>query len=142
MHTLPTIQIWMKSDSMPTDSKPIVITSVNHVVYLVKDLGKSMEYYHDFLGIPQIPSQVDLKHIIWLRLPSGIMLHLIQSDEAPCPRENHIAFQVCDLEATMKAIENKGYKVERTGVRNDGQEFFFTLDPDGNSVEFCTASGF
>ena len=127
---------------MVAQPKSIMITGVNHVVCLVKDLEKSMEYYHVFLGIPQIPSQVDLKHIIWLQMPSGIMLHLIQSDQAPCPRENHIAFQVDDFEATMKAIENKGYKVERTGVRNDGQKFFFTLYPDGNSVEFCTASGF
>ena len=127
---------------MAVHPNPIMITGVNHVVYLVKDLGKSMQYYNGFLGIPQIPRQVDLKHIIWLRMPNGIMLHLIQSDEAPCPRENHIAFQVDDLEATMKGVEDEGYRVERTGVRNDGQKFFFTLDPDGNSVEFCTASGF
>ncbi|MBM3926234.1 MAG: hypothetical protein FJ320_09690 [SAR202 cluster bacterium] len=122
--------------------KPIKINRINHVVYLVKDLKRSMEYYHDFLGIKQIPSQVNNKNIIWLQLSNGVMLHLIETSQAPCPEENHIAFQVKDFDGTMEAVKAKGYDIARSGVRNDGQKFFFTHDPDGNRVEFCTASGF
>ncbi|HIB13027.1 MAG TPA: hypothetical protein EYO17_14075 [Dehalococcoidia bacterium] len=43
-------------------------------------------------------------------------------------------------EATL--TEENGYKVEREGVRYDGQAFLFIDDPDGNNVEFCTASGY
>jgi catechol 2,3-dioxygenase-like lactoylglutathione lyase family enzyme len=120
----------------------INITRVNHVVYLVKDLKRSMEYYHDFLGIKQIASQVDNANIIWLQMPSGIMLHLIVTDQGPCPEENHIAFQVEDFDAAAAAVEARGDKIVRSGVRNDGQRFLFTHDPDGNRVEMCTASGF
>ena len=90
----------------------------------------------------QIPSQVDNPNITWLQLPSGVMLHLIETDQAPCPEESHIAFEVEDFEAAMEAVTAKGLRISRSGVRNDGQRFLFTHDPDGNRVELCTKSGF
>ena len=100
-----------------------------------------MRYYHDFLGIKQIESQVDNPSIVWLQLPSGVMLHLIQTDQAPCPEESHIAFEVDDFDAAEQAVRTEGLLITRTGVRNDGQKFLFTNDPDGNRVELCTPSG-
>ena len=127
---------------MATNSPGLKLNHVNHVVYLVRDLNRSMEFYHDFLGIKQIASQVDNPNILWLQLPSGVMLHLIETEHAPCPEESHIAFEVEDFEAAQDAVKAKGLEIARTGVRNDGQRFLFTKDPDGNRVELCTASGF
>ena len=127
---------------MPTKPGSLKLNHVNHVVYLVQDTKRSMEFYHDFLGIKQIPSQVDNPNITWLQLPSGVMLHLIETDQAPCPEESHIAFEVEDFDAAVEAVEAKGLKISRSGVRNDGQRFLFTHDPDGNRVELCTKSGF
>ena len=42
----------------------------------------------------------------------------------------------------MEAVKAKGLGISRSGVRNDGQRFLFTHDPDGNRVELCTKSGF
>jgi len=127
---------------MTTKSSGLKLNHVNHVVYLVRDTKQSMEFYHDFLGIKQIPSQVDNPNITWLQLPSGVMLHLIETDQAPCPEESHIAFEVEDFDAAMEAVKARGLEITRSGVRNDGQRFLFTHDPDGNRVELCTQSGF
>ena len=127
---------------MTTKSSGLKLNHVNHVVYLVRDTKRSMEFYHDFLGIKQIPSQVDNPNITWLQLPSGVMLHLIETDQAPCPEESHIAFEVEDFDAAMEAVKARGLEITRSGVRNDGQRFLFTHDPDGNRVELCTKSGF
>ena len=121
----------------------IEIRQINHVTTMVKDTARAMEFYNNLLGIKQIQSQVDNPAITWLQLENGVMVHLIETDEAPAkPGNVHHAFQVDDLEATRTTLENSGYEVLRGGVRYDGQAYFFIEDPDGNSVEFCTASGY
>ena len=121
----------------------IEISQINHVTTMVKDTARAMAFYNDLLGIRQIQSQVDNPAITWLQLENGVMVHLIETDEAPAkPGNVHHAFQVDDLEATRATLESSGYEVLRGGVRYDGQAYFFIEDPDGNSVEFCTASGY
>ena len=121
----------------------IEISQINHVTTMVKDTARAMAFYNDLLGIKQIQSQVDNPAITWLQLENGVMVHLIETDEAPAkPGNVHHAFQVDDLEATRETLESSGYEVLRGGVRYDGQAYFFIEDPDGNSVEFCTASGY
>ena len=119
------------------------LNHVNHIVTVVKDTARSMEFYNRFLGIRQIESQVDIPNITWLQLPSGVMLHLIEVPEAPVRPDNvHHAFEVEDFDAAWRAVEGAGISIERHGVRNDGQRFMFMRDPDGNRVELCTPSGF
>ncbi|MCE2502362.1 MAG: VOC family protein [Dehalococcoidia bacterium] len=121
----------------------IEIRQINHVTTMVKDTARAMAFYNDLLGIKQIQSQVDNPAITWLQLENGIMVHLIETDEAPAkPGNVHHAFQVDDLEETRATLESNGYEVLRGGIRYDGQAYFFIEDPDGNSVEFCTASGY
>jgi glyoxylase I family protein len=121
----------------------IEIRQINHVTTMVKDTARAMAFYNGLLGIKQIQSQVDNPAITWLQLENGVMVHLIETDEAPAkPGNVHHAFQVDDLEATRTTLESSGYEVLRGGIRYDGQAYFFIEDPDGNSVEFCTASGY
>ena len=121
----------------------ITTNRINHVTTMVKDTARAMEFYNRLLGIKQIQSQVDNPAITWLQLDNGIMVHLIETDEAPAkPGNIHHAFQVDDLEATRETLESNGFEALRGGVRYDGQAYFFIEDPDGNSVEFCTASGY
>ena len=119
------------------------LNHVNHVVTVVQDAKRSMEFYCDFLGIKRIQSQVDNPNITWLQLPSGVMLHLIETEEAPVrPSNIHHAFEVEDYDAATKVVEDKGISIENSGVRHDGQRYLFIRDPDGNRVELCTPSGF
>ena len=126
---------------MPTTG--IKLNGVNHIVTTVKETQRSLEFYCGLLGFKQIPSMVDNANITWLQLPSGVMLHLIESEEAPVRPENvHHAFEVEDFDAARKALEAHGVTIERDGTRHDGQRFIFFRDPDGTRVELCTPSGF
>ena len=125
---------------MPGKIKTI---KINHVTTMVKDTARAMKFYNELVGIKQIQSQVDNPAITWLQLESGIMLHLIETQEAPAKPPNiHHAFEVEDFEATKVVLRENGYEIDREGVRYDGQCFLFIFDPDGNSVEFCTSSGY
>ena len=120
----------------------VKIAQINHVTTMVKDTAKAMEFYNNLLGIKQIQSQVDNPAITWLQLDNGVMVHLIETPDAPAkPGNIHHAFQVDNLEETQKILENNGFEILRGGIRYDGQAYFFIEDPDGNSVEFCTCSG-
>ena len=121
----------------------IQIAQINHVTTMVKDTGRAMKFYNNLLGIKQIQSQVDNPAITWLQLENGVMVHLIETDEAPAkPGNIHHAFQVDNLESTKATLEASGYPAKREGIRYDGQAYLFIEDPDGNSVEFCTSSGY
>ncbi|MEC9309662.1 MAG: VOC family protein [Chloroflexota bacterium] len=121
----------------------VKISQINHVTTMVKDTARAMKFYNELLGIKQIQSQVDNPAITWLQLDNGVMVHLIETEEAPAkPGNVHHAFQVDDLEETQETLEKNGFAILRGGIRYDGQAYFFIEDPDGNSVEFCTASGY
>lgn len=121
----------------------VKISQINHVTTMVKDTARAMKFYNELLGIKQIQSQVDNPAITWLQLDNGVMVHLIETEEAPAkPGNVHHAFQVDDLEETQETLEKNGFTILRGGIRYDGQAYFFIEDPDGNSVEFCTASGY
>tara|TARA_B100001750_G_scaffold227041_1_gene220334 strand:+ start:1386 stop:1784 length:399 start_codon:yes stop_codon:yes gene_type:complete len=124
-------------------SDKVKIAQINHVTTMVKDTARAMEFYNNLLGIKQIQSQVDNPAITWLQLDNGVMVHLIETAEAPAkPGNIHHAFQVDNLEETQEILENNGFEILRGGIRYDGQAYFFIEDPDGNSVEFCTTSGY
>lgn len=116
--------------------RAIQVKHVNHEVTMVREALRSSAFYCGLLGFKQIHSMVDNPNITWLQLPSGVMLHLIESQEAPARPENvHQAFEVEDFDAATKALQEKGIAVERSGVRHDGQRYLFIRDPDGNRVE-------
>ena len=128
---------------MTAQSRDIQVKHVNHVVTMVREAQRSIDFYCGLLGFKQIPSMVENPNITWLQLPSGVMLHLIESAEAPVrPESVHHAFEVEDFDRACKGLQEKGIALERTGVRKDGQRFVFFRDPDGNRVELCTPSGF
>ena len=50
---------------------------------MVKDTARAMKFYNELLGIKQIESQVPNPEITWLQLENGIMVHLIETPDAP-----------------------------------------------------------
>ena len=127
---------------MTTSNDAIRLKSVNHLTYNVSNKERALRFWEDVLGVKQIPSQVDRDHIIWLQLPSGAMVHLVETPEAPSAPSHHGAFEVDDIDAAAKAIQGKGVETTDITTRNDGQRNFFINDPDGNRIEICTKSGF
>ena len=127
---------------MTTSNDSIRLKSVNHLTYNVSNKERALRFWEDVLGVKQIPSQVDRDHIIWLQLPSGAMVHLVETPEAPSAPSHHGAFEVDDIDAASKALQANGVETTDITTRNDGQRNFFINDPDGNRIEICTKSGF
>tara|TARA_B100001245_G_scaffold35525_1_gene22912 strand:- start:668 stop:1063 length:396 start_codon:yes stop_codon:yes gene_type:complete len=118
------------------------LKAVNHVTYNVVDKEKATKFWVDVLGVKQIPKQVDAEHIIWLQLPSGAMVHIVETPEGPSTPSHHGAFEVDDIDAAAKIVQQKGIETTDITTRNDGQRVFFLNDPEGNRIEICTKSGF
>ena len=121
---------------------PTRLRAVNHLTYSVTDKERALRFWEDVLGVKQIPTQVDRAHILWLQLPSGTMVHLIEDADAPSKPSHHGAFEVDDIDAAARELEANGVEVSPISVRNDGQRALFIHDPDGNRIEICTRSGF
>ena len=121
---------------------PTRLQAINHVTYNVTDKERALRFWQDVLGVKQIPKQVDSKHLIWLQLPSGSMVHLVENANAPSVPSHHGAFEVADIEATANELKLAGIKTTGISERKDGQRAFYIHDPDGNRIEICTKSGF
>jgi catechol 2,3-dioxygenase-like lactoylglutathione lyase family enzyme len=59
------------------------LLGVNHVTYNVTDKARALRFWEYVLGVQRIPSQVDGNHIVWLQLPSGAMVHLVEKPDGP-----------------------------------------------------------
>ena len=120
---------------MTSSNDAIRLRSVNHVTYNVKDKERALRFWEDVLGIKQIPSQVESDRVLWLQLPDGTMVHLVQNDAGASVPSHHI-------EGYRKHIQSKGVEATNITTRKDGQQEFKFDDPDGNRIEICTKSGF
>ena len=118
------------------------LKAVNHVTYNVVDKEKARRFWVEVLGVKQIPKQVDVEHIIWLQLPRGAMVHIVETPEGPSTPSHHGAFEVDDIDAAARVVQQKGIETTDITTRNDGQRVFFLNDPEGNRIEICTKSGF
>ena len=118
------------------------LLAINHVTYNVTDTKRALLFWQDVLGVKQIPKQVDNKHLIWLQLPSGSMVHLVKDSNAPSVPSHHGAFEVEDIESAANRLISAGIQTTGISERKDGQRAFYIHDPDGNRIEICSKSGF
>jgi hypothetical protein len=77
---------------------------MNHIVTMGQEPQRSLAFYCDLLGFKQIPSMVENLRITWLQLLSGVMLHLIESEEAPARPDNVHHANAISLSVTPMAI--------------------------------------
>lgn len=129
---------------MVLSADSVRLKMVNHLTYAVKDKERATRFWVDVLGVKEIPKQVDAEHIVWLQLPSGTMVHLIENTEAPSKPSHHGAFEVDDIDKAYELLKAKGVQIESPSIstRHDGQRVFFISDTEGNRIEICTKSGF
>lgn len=109
------------------------IKKVGNVILAVKDLDKSIAFYHDIIGLPiknQRRSWVDLG-------TSGALLSLhpasLTAEHIGSSIENGITigFLVGDVSSAVDELRGKGVKIYREIVERDAGKNAVVLDPDG-----------
>lgn len=122
-----------------------IIKNILHASFLVTDLGKSLEFYQDILGLELDPARPDLGYPgAWLTTGEQ-QIHLMQLPD-PGPvidrpvhggRDRHVAFEVNDMGELKQVFDNKGISYT---MSKSGRRALFCRDPDANALEFVETS--
>jgi lactoylglutathione lyase len=112
------------------------IKRVGNVILAVKDLDKSIAFYHELLGLP-----IKNQRRTWVDLgQTGALLSLhpasITSDHSSNNMEGGIVigFLVGDVKSALEELRSKNVKVHRDIVDRDAGKNAIILDPDGYLV--------
>lgn len=121
------------------------ITGYGHVAIKVTDLDRSLDFYRDRLGFPEM---LRLKNddgstwLVYLRITDEHYLEIFpgaENDRAPgwnANGVNHMCFTIDDLDATTERIKAAGIALTseiKQGL--DGNRQAWIEDPDGNRIE-------
>ena len=124
-------------------SQPPALT-FNHEAILVKDLQKSVIFYQDILGLPEIEDKTEQPHIRWFSMGATRELHIIEdpSFNAPPAKGIHLALTTNNLDALITHLRDKEIYFENwpgdpdtTTTRPDGIRQIYLQDPDGYWLE-------
>ena len=108
------------------------VKKVGNVILAVKDIDKSLEFYHDLIGLPiksQRRSWVDLG-------TSGALLSLhpasLTAQHIGSSIENGITigFIVGDVQSAIDELKSKGVKIYRDVVEREAGKNAIVQDPD------------
>jgi len=112
------------------------IKRVGNVILAVKDLDKSIAFYHELLGLP-----IKNQRRTWVDLgQTGALLSLhpagLTADHSTNNLEGGIVvgFLVGDVKSAMEELKSKGVKVHREIMDREAGKNAIVLDPDGYMV--------
>ena len=116
---------------MPYDI--VEIKRVGNVMIAVRDMKKSLEFYHELIGLP-----IKEQRENWIDLGSGdnslISLHPASKTELHkgSSIENGITvgFIVGDIQSAVDELKSKGVQVYRDIIEKDSGKNVIMLDPD------------
>jgi len=121
-----------------------MITGLDHVHIMCKDLEKSVQYFAGFFG-GKVETRTELRGFPMVRmLVQGIHVNLHQTDSKAAPLEtgkaipglDHIGFLVKGLEKEVEDLEKKGGRFSVDFTQGPGGVKFAFLDgPDGIRIE-------
>ena len=122
----------------------MIARRVDHVSFAVRDLARSLAFYHDVLGLELAPRPDLGIPGAWLQAGEA-QVHLIEvppdfdagtPPPALNPMAGHAAFGIDDYEETRAALERHGLQVLALGA-DAGQ--MWVKDPDGHVIELISA---
>ena len=112
------------------------VKRVGNTILSVKDLDKSLEFYHELIGLP-----IKQQRRSWIDLGSkGGLLSLhpaaLTSEHTGSSIDNGIAigFLVGDVKSAIEELKSKGVTIYRDIVDRDAGKNAIVLDPDGYMV--------
>ena len=122
------------------------IEHLGHVGIAVSDLEKALHFYVDQLGLKEsfrLKKPDGTPSLIYLRVAgSDTFVELFPGTaKAPQPRPYHFGLFVTNLQATLHALQGRGYSLapdcfeKAAKVQADGTLLYFIKDPDGNNIE-------
>lgn len=108
------------------------IKRVGNVILAVKDLDKSIKFYHEIIGLP-----IKQQRRTWVDLGSkGALLSLhpasLTAAHMGTSIENGVAigFLVGDVKSAVEELKSKGVKIYRDVVEREAGKNAIILDPD------------
>ncbi|MFQ5837260.1 MAG: VOC family protein [Thermoplasmata archaeon] len=113
----------------------------------VRDLDRSLEFYTDVLGMkllrritaPETQGEFaylrseeseQLLEINWYAEDSPVAGPYTEGEEL-----DHLAFQVEDLDETLKYLEERGYPMIMGALQSEAAQWAYVKDPDGIWIE-------
>jgi catechol 2,3-dioxygenase-like lactoylglutathione lyase family enzyme len=119
-----------------------VITGYDHVQVAIPAASEpaARAYYHDLLGMTEVPKPAALavRGGCWFRSGAAV-LHLGVEEPFSAARKAHPAFIVDDLDALAATLAAAGHECSSTDGEIPGVRRFHTVDPFGNRLEFQQA---
>lgn len=108
-----------------------------HAAVLVTDLDRAKAFYAGALGLEEKPRPDFDFPGAWYDLGECELHLMVTPDPLPTAgkrprRDYHVAFQVDDLEAARRALEDAGLLFRPS---SSGRGSIFVRDPDGNLIE-------
>jgi catechol 2,3-dioxygenase-like lactoylglutathione lyase family enzyme len=124
---------------------PISIRELDHVVFRVRDPGKSLAFYRDVLGL-KLANYNEAVQLWQLQCGTGMIDLMPMMGESALPdlgkrHVDHVCIGVAgkNIEAIAEYLRGKGVEVigeptVRNGARGQGLSIYIT-DPDGYILE-------
>ena len=118
------------------------IKKVGNVILAVKDLDKSLQFYHEVIGLP-------IKHQrrSWIDLgTSGALISLhpadLTSEHSGSSIDNGITigFLVGDIKSAIDELKSKGVKIYRDISEREAGKNAIVLDPDNYLISLFEPS--
>lgn len=117
----------------------------NHMALTVKELSRSVEFYHQVFQFSEITNRTKSENIRWMSMGEDKELHLI-TNTAGSPivitKSVHLAFTTphfdafrAHLEALKIPYSDWPGKMGAVNVRADGVKQIYIQDPDGYWIE-------
>ena len=121
------------------------VTALAHVAIRVKDVDRSLEFYAEKLGFPEmmrIHRDDGSLMLIYLRITDTQFLEIFPDavgDRAP-PKEaigyNHLCLEVASIDEALAHLERNGIPLlQEKKVGLDRNKQAWIEDPDGNRIE-------
>jgi lactoylglutathione lyase len=120
------------------------IAALNHVAIRAKDLERSLDFYVNKMGFPEM-FRLDRDGKLWivyLRITDDQYLELFgdgEGDRAPATEvvgPNHFCLGVVDIDSVIAQLADLGIPLTRPKkMAIDGNNQAWIEDPDGNRIE-------
>ncbi len=119
-----------------------------HTRMRVSDMDETIKFYTDVLGLEVLERTTSPRgsHLAFLKVPNSEELIELCSFPPSGPvkvQEDlvHLAFEVDDLDETIRALEAKQVKITEGPTRtSSGSRFIFIDAPDGYEIELIERS--